>query len=666
MNLKTLFFGALLFCVPFAEAQQTDFTSFRPGLYPWSADDAGNTGNAKHINAHGGGILYHEDTYYWFGEDKTANTALVGIMCYSSKDLYNWKKESVALPVDKNGSATDIESGCIMERPKVIYNENTKKFVMYFHLELKGKGYDEARVGIASADRVEGPYTFHRSLRPDAGNLPLSLQGDASKIPTLFFYSYVLDQYQDGHMSRDMTLFVDPDSGKAYHIYSSEGNYTLHIAELTEDYLSHSGRYERVAPGGNNEAPAIFKRDGRYYMITSGCTGWSPNPARQLTATDMMGPWTEYPNPCIGKDANTTFKSQSTYILPVPGRKNAYIYMGDRWQPNKPLTASHIWLPVQFENGLPKLEWMDEWDLSYFDRMNSFAGLRQDIASVEDFVSKAKIGDNVYEYAQQDCDDLRQAIDDAKQISESATSEEITDAIVKLSNSIMTFRDMRNHREVNAVEEGYYYIKGGSKYLTNDISLKDDASLQLQTRKITSSDAQVFLLKKDEATGRYGIYSKLDERNVSEKGRIRNSWGENDHLWRMANLRYNGSKYAIQFDGKGYGHWTVNDATNIIEKKDYRELVHSEEYFIFSLEKDSMGTFVRQQKQTDEVSVIPGNGYIRIETVLPVWICIYSINGALAANVESSRTTDFCMLPGVYVVQVRSDNHCHIEKVIVE
>ena len=85
--------------------------------------------------------------------------------------------------------------------------------------------------------------------------------------------------FGEGQMSRDMTLYVD-DDGKAYHIFSSEENLTLHIAELTGDYLHHTGRYTRVAPAGHNEAPAIFKHDGTYWMITSGCTGWAPNEAR--------------------------------------------------------------------------------------------------------------------------------------------------------------------------------------------------------------------------------------------------------------------------------------------------------------------------------------------------------------------------------------------------
>ncbi len=44
-----------------------------------------------------------------------------------------------------------------------------------------------------------------------------------------------------------MTLFVD-DDGKAYHIYSSEDNLTLQIAELADDYLSHTGKYIRIFP----------------------------------------------------------------------------------------------------------------------------------------------------------------------------------------------------------------------------------------------------------------------------------------------------------------------------------------------------------------------------------------------------------------------------------
>jgi hypothetical protein len=316
-------------------------------------DDSG-----RHINAHGGGILKYGDTYYWFGEHKSERTsdALVGVMCYASKDLVNWRNCGVALSVS-NERGHDIERGCILERPKVIYNPTTKKFCMWFHLELKGQGYNAARYGVAVADRPEGPYRFLYSSRANAATTPV--EGSPMN-----FDEYLKRDYGTGQMSRDMTLYVD-DDGKAYHIFSSEENFTLHIAELTGDYLHHTGRYTRVAPGGQNEAPAIFKHDGTYWMITSGCTGWAPNEARMFSAPSIWGPWTQHPNPCRGPLAEKTFNGQSTYILEVKGEGEEvrHIFMADIWRPQHPIDARYIWLPIEFEDGKPVIRWQDEWKL---------------------------------------------------------------------------------------------------------------------------------------------------------------------------------------------------------------------------------------------------------------------------------------------------------------
>ncbi len=154
-------------------ADESRFTSFRPGeLWP---DNHG-----VHINAHGGGILYYMDKYYWFGEHKvegdSGNRAQMGVHVYSSRDLYNWKDEGIALKVDDEHSGSDIEKNCILERPKVIFNKKTGKFVMWFHLELKGMGYDAARSGVAVSDHPTGPYEFINSFRPNAGYWPLNVQ----------------------------------------------------------------------------------------------------------------------------------------------------------------------------------------------------------------------------------------------------------------------------------------------------------------------------------------------------------------------------------------------------------------------------------------------------------------------------------------------------------
>ncbi|MDR2814151.1 MAG: glycoside hydrolase family 88 protein [Prevotellaceae bacterium] len=366
----------------YAKAQQAQ--AFYPG-------EVWKDNNGVHINAHGGGILFHEGKYYWFGEHKAerSNNALVGVTCYSSGDLYSWKNESIALSVAKNDTASDIQEGCIIERPKVIFNKKTGKFVMYFHLELKGKGYNAARVGIAVADKVTGPYKYLKSCRPNAGRWPVNMtteQQQSTVKPSDFPKSwteewrkavddgmFVRRDFAGGQMSRDMTLYVD-DDGKACHIYASEDNLTLHLAELSDDYLSYTGKYIRIAPGGHNEAPAIFKKNGKYFMITSGCTGWAPNAARLFTADNLWGAWTQRPNPCSGADAELTFHAQSTCILPVQGKKDAFIFMADRWTPRHPIDGRYIWLPILFENGLPVLKWADKWDLTAFDSVASPSG----------------------------------------------------------------------------------------------------------------------------------------------------------------------------------------------------------------------------------------------------------------------------------------------------
>ncbi len=220
-------------------------------------------------------MLYHEGKYYWFGVHKAEDSteAWVGVTCYSSDDLYHWTNEGVAMPVVKDDPTSEITEGCIIERPKVIYNKKTRKFVMYFHLELVGNGYKSARVGIAVSDNPTGTYQYLKSCRPN------------------------------GQMSRDMTLFVDDDE-KAYHIYASEENSTLQLAELSDDYLSYTGKYIRIAPEGYNEAPAIFKKGDKYFMITSACTGWTPNAARLFSSNSVWGHWIEHPNHCVGKDAD--------------------------------------------------------------------------------------------------------------------------------------------------------------------------------------------------------------------------------------------------------------------------------------------------------------------------------------------------------------------------
>jgi beta-xylosidase len=364
--------GILIMNITGCKAQL--FRSFTPGAV-WTDN------NQVAINAHGGGILYDKGTYYWFGEHKiegeSGNLAQIGVHCYSSTDLYNWKDEGIALEVMPEDSSSNIAKGCILERPKVIYNANTKKYVMWFHLETKSMGYSAAHSGVAVSDRVTGPYTFLYSKRPNKGFWPKNVLPvhQSGNIPSLgkSYGGGSLPSHPDtlnllgrdfkgGQMARDMTLFVD-DDGKAYHIYSSEENSTLHISRLSDDYLSHSGEYIRVFTGRFMEAPALCKRNGKYYLIASGCTGWEPNEARSAVAESIWGPWTELGNPCRGEQSQITFGAQSTYILQIPGQ-DRYIFMADRWNPQNAIDGRYVWLPIRFEDDKPVIHWTNKWELT--------------------------------------------------------------------------------------------------------------------------------------------------------------------------------------------------------------------------------------------------------------------------------------------------------------
>ena len=92
------------------------------------------------IQAHGGMILMHEGVYYWYGENKGADNCpgttrvdVIGVSCYSSTDLMNWKYEGLIIEADRKNPDSPMYYKKICERPKVIYCKKTGKFVLWMH-----------------------------------------------------------------------------------------------------------------------------------------------------------------------------------------------------------------------------------------------------------------------------------------------------------------------------------------------------------------------------------------------------------------------------------------------------------------------------------------------------------------------------------------------------
>ena len=299
-------------------------------------DDRGRT-----VHAHGGQILCRDGKYYLIGEDRTERNK---VSCYVSEDLESWCFCNHILTVDSPsgvyyctsdktlevpGQQASIGVGCNIERPKVIYNERTKKYVMWMHWELPND-YREARCAVAVCDTIDGDYTSLGRFNPI------------------------------GHMSRDCTLFVD-DDGNAYFISTARDNLDLHIYKLSEDYLSIDRLVRVLWPGQQQEAPTMFKRNGFYYLLTSGCTGWAPNQSSYAWCDRIDGEWSLRRN--LGDDK--TYRSQPTWVLP---KKNAagettYWYLGDRWGGGGDayFKSEYVLLPLRFESDTELyLDWAEE------------------------------------------------------------------------------------------------------------------------------------------------------------------------------------------------------------------------------------------------------------------------------------------------------------------
>jgi len=356
---------AICFLLGLATGRASSGSEFVPGQV-WD-DTEGNP-----INAHGGGILFYQGIYYWYGEAKTGRTFLpdcnkswggtrvdiTGVSCYASTNLYNWKNEGLALRATTNDPDNDLHPSKVLERPKVIYNATTKEFVMWMHID--SMDYAAARVGVAVSGTPTGPFRYLGSFRPDAGVWPRNVtEEDKQPSPT----NALVRDFNAGQMARDLTVFVD-DDGKGYLFYASEDNATMHVSLLTPDYHHTTGEYARIFIGRSTEAPAVFKREGKYYFIGSGCTAWAPNAARMAVADSIFGPWRELPNPCVGNDADKTFISQSTFVLPVQGSDGSFVFLADRWNQWDLPASRYVWLPLEFPvNGNPTLRWQDKWQL---------------------------------------------------------------------------------------------------------------------------------------------------------------------------------------------------------------------------------------------------------------------------------------------------------------
>ena len=342
------------------------YDSFRPGQI-W-LDTEG-----KRIQAHGGSVMYIDGIYYWYGENKEKTDGKNGIWhwgvrCYASRDLYNWEDKGIIIPPEPDNPESSLHPSACMDRPHIIYNKKTGKYVCWLKIMKKNQEQTET---VLTADHILGPYTKVRE------NLhPL------------------------GMSAGDFDLAV-ADDGKGYY-YFERVHSELICADLTDDYTDVTGYYSthfpRIAPPYVREAPAHFIRNGKHYLLTSGTTGYLPNPSEAAVADTWHGPFIVLGNLHPSDTTNTSYHSQISSVFKVHGKEDLYIACADRWLPQamdkeyevykemfeslfhdggksfdfsrmgEPVVentsiADYVWLPLRFEDNRVVIEWKDEWRL---------------------------------------------------------------------------------------------------------------------------------------------------------------------------------------------------------------------------------------------------------------------------------------------------------------
>jgi hypothetical protein len=357
------------------------YDRFRPGEL-W-LDTAG-----KPIQAHAGSLIAVGDTFYWYGENKEftdgkSGIESWGIRFYSSKDFYNWTDLGPLVPPDQVDPDSSLSPAVFPERPHILFNEKTGRFVMWIKIRGKGPQYRT----IMRADQITGPWEIvHRELRPA------------------------------GMAAGDFDLVQDPDTGQAA-MYFEHDHKEIAAIDLTDDYLNVTDRYTQHLPGKppySREAPAAFWHDGQLYLTTSALTGYFPNPTRISVASGLHEPFTDLGLLHANDRTETSFGSQISDIFKVPGKKDLYIALADRWlphlwrdpqfqsgelsrlvlsaiakataQPRQEMTpdersairhaaaltgvdtsvSRYVWLPITVSDGRPTIHWRDEWKISDF------------------------------------------------------------------------------------------------------------------------------------------------------------------------------------------------------------------------------------------------------------------------------------------------------------
>ncbi len=258
---------------------------------------AGDSDTGEYIYGGDPSVMVDGDTVYLYtghdtSTDSQVSRAIYDIreyLCYSTKDMVNWKSEGSVMTADRE-NITWATSDNTAWASQVV--KHGGKYYLYFCTWDKTAAGKQS-IGVATADSPTGPFK-------DIGQ-PI-VQGTVTEPQT--------SNWND----IDPTVWVEKDDAGEEHRYLAWGNSKYYVCELNEDMISvkdlnGDGKITSGSPGSdadiiNNqtglssftEAPWFYRRQdengnyyGKYYLFYA--FGWRERMAYATTDDLMKGMW---------------------------------------------------------------------------------------------------------------------------------------------------------------------------------------------------------------------------------------------------------------------------------------------------------------------------------------------------------------------------------------
>ncbi|KAJ5032416.1 uncharacterized protein L3040_009021 [Drepanopeziza brunnea f. sp. 'multigermtubi'] len=284
-------------------------------------------GNA--IDSVNGKVEWIQGQYLWIGEPSSCGAEACDKVSWSSPNLIDWYFNGPLFNLTENAQYCLVGLGSC-SRPKVIYNEKTRKYVFY---GFATRGSGPATVPVFTSDSLTSGYTFAGEMIPDYAPAGWSVEDlgltvlDGKAYLTFTGWN-ITSMYSDGHLGSIWPPFINP----------------VLVQPLSEDFLQASGRSYPVHQAGTGfpifpdspnlidgqfQSPDLFRRGDTYYVIGSGTCSFCPGTTTlAYRSSSPFGPWTRQIVDC-----GNTCGGQAMGVLNVPpvapGAEGAFVYHAD-------------------------------------------------------------------------------------------------------------------------------------------------------------------------------------------------------------------------------------------------------------------------------------------------------------------------------------------------